>query len=133
VAINLIDARIPDNAGRQPIDKPVVKDAPAAYFSTLPLKAMLQALRGAKLPVEVSNSAGTFVCNAVFFGLMHALASRSGTRGGFVHVPFLPAQAGRHPGAPTLAETEAARALQLMLDTALRTRRDKRVGAGAEH
>lgn len=133
VAINVIDARIPDNVGHQPVDLPVVKNAPAAYFSTLPIKAMMQTLREAKLPAAVSNSAGTFVCNAVFFGLMHVLQSYPGTRGGFVHLPFLPQQARRHAGAPSLAEAEAARALRLMLDTALRTRRDKRVGAGTEY
>jgi pyroglutamyl-peptidase len=148
VAINVIDARIPDNSGRQPIDVAVVKHAPAAYFSTLPVKALLQALRAAKLPVEVSNSAGTFVCNAVFFGLMHALAApapperraparpqrygANGVRGGFVHVPFSPVQTGRHPGAPSLAEDDAVRALLLIIDTTLNTRRDKRISAGAE-
>jgi pyroglutamyl-peptidase len=144
VAINLIDARIPDNSGRKPIDVAVVKNAPAAYFSTLPIKALLQALREAQLPAEISNSAGTFVCNAVFFGLMHALAApasprRSPTpsaapraRGGFVHAPFLPAQAAHYPGAPSLAEDEVVRALHLIIDTALRTRRDRRISAGTE-
>jgi pyroglutamyl-peptidase len=71
VAINVDDARIPDNAGAQPVDEPVIAGAPAAYFSRLPIKAIVAALREAGLPASVSQSAGTFVCNHVFFGLMH--------------------------------------------------------------
>ena len=77
VAINIDDARIPDNAGKQPIDAPVVDKAPAAYFSTLPIKAMVRNLRDAGLPASVSNTAGTFVCNHVFYALMHRLARRA--------------------------------------------------------
>ncbi len=102
VAINVVDARIPDNAGAQPVDSPVVPGAPTAYFATLPLKAMLQALRDAGVPGEVSQSAGTFVCNHVFFALMHALATASpdSARAGFMHLPWLPEQAARRSGSP---------------------------------
>ncbi|WP_372699944.1 pyroglutamyl-peptidase I [Arthrobacter sp. JSM 101049] len=87
-ALNLVDARIPDNAGAQPVDVPVVPGGPAAYFTTLPVKRALAALRDAGVPVQVSHSAGTYVCNQVFYALMHALADDAGgTRGGFVHVP----------------------------------------------
>ncbi|MDB5897604.1 MAG: pyroglutamyl-peptidase, partial [Ramlibacter sp.] len=94
VAINVNDARIPDNAGAQPIDTPVVADAPAAYFTTLPIKAMLQALLAAGVRAEVSQTAGTFVCNQTFYGLMHLLAQPrwQGVRGGLIHVPWLPEQ-----------------------------------------
>jgi pyroglutamyl-peptidase len=101
VAINLIDARIPDNAGAQPIDAPVVRGGPAAHFSTLPLKAIAAALRARGVPAEVSQTAGTFVCNQVFYGLQHALA-RTRVRSGFVHVPSLPEQAAARPGEPSL-------------------------------
>ena len=92
VAINLCDARIADNDGAQPRDKPVIARAPAAYFSTLPVTAIVKALGRAGLSAELSLSAGAFVCNHVFFGLMHA-AAKSGRvmRAGFVHVPALPA------------------------------------------
>lgn len=133
VAINVDDARIPDNAGKQPIDKPIVRDGPAAYFSTLPIKAIRAALADAGLPAEVSQTAGTFVCNHVFYGLMHALAATPGARGGFVHIPFLPAQAARHTGAPSLAQEDVTRALRVMLATALATRTDRRIGGGATH
>jgi len=95
VAINLVDARIADNAGAQPRDEPVVRGGPAAYFGTLPAKAMVAAMRGAGAPAELSLSAGSFVCNELFYGLMHQLATSGpvGCRGGFMHLPLLPAQA----------------------------------------
>ena len=102
VAINVDDARIPDNAGVQPIDRPVVPGGPAAYFTRLPLKAMAAAARARGVPAGVSQTAGTFVCNHVFYGLLHSLR-RSRTAGGFMHVPVLPEQAAASPGCPTLA------------------------------
>lgn len=131
VAINLVDARIPDNAGAQPTDAPVVRAGPAAYFSTLPLKSTLQALAAAGIPAHISQTAGTYVCNQVFYALMHALRYRRHTRAGFVHVPWLPAQAKAHaqPGMP-LADT--VHALEAVVRTALVTRTDARVTGGAE-
>ena len=88
VAVNVIDARIPDNAGSQPVDEAVEPDGPTAYFSTLPIKRALARLGERKIPAIVSNSAGTYVCNAVFYALQHALAGTA-TCSGFVHVPAL--------------------------------------------
>jgi len=133
IAINVDDARIPDNADACPIDQPVVADGPAAYFSTLPIKAMLKALRDAGIPAEISQTAGTYVCNHVFYGLMHVLQSCPGTRGGFIHVPYSPAQAARHPGAPSLPVDVVTQALRIAVATALNTTGDLRLGAGAEH
>ncbi len=88
VAINVRDARIADNDGAQPVDIPVVSGAPAAYFATLPVRAIHAALTAAGLPVVVSNSAGTFVCNHAFYALMHFTATAGAKlRGGFLHVP----------------------------------------------
>ena len=101
VAINVDDARIPDNAGARPIDRPVVRGGPAALFSTLPVKAIVAALRARGVPAEVSQTAGTFVCNHVFYALQHALAGTR-VRSGFVHLPYLPEQAAAWPGAPGL-------------------------------
>ena len=129
VAINVNDARIPDNAAAQPVDTPVVAEGPAAYFTTLPIKAMLQALQAGGVAAEVSQTAGTFVCNHVFYGLMHELATRRGfkrTRGGFVHVPWLPEQ-----GQPSMATDELVRGLRLATSAALSTRDDIAKGAGA--
>ncbi|MBC3240900.1 pyroglutamyl-peptidase I [Pseudomonas lurida] len=91
VAININDARIPDNLGEQPIDTAVVAEGPAAYFTTLPIKAMVKAVRDAGIAASVSQTAGTFVCNQIFYLLQHALAG-SGVRSGFIHVPLLPEQ-----------------------------------------
>lgn len=132
VAINVIDARIADNHGKQPIDRPVRRGAPPAYFSTLPLKALLVALGRAGIPAEISNSAGTYVCNAAFYELMHALASRTSVRGGFVHLPYLPAQAVAHRGAPSMALETAVAGLELVIEVSLKTRRDMKFAAGVE-
>lgn len=132
VAINVIDARIADNAGAQPIDVPVTKRGPDACFTTLPIKAMLADLRAADIPAEISQTAGTFVCNQVFYALMRAIAGTP-TRGGFLHIPLLPEQAARHPGAPHIELDTIVAGLRIGIDTALRTRRDRRIGAGATH
>ena len=132
VAINVDDARIPDNAGAQPIDAAIIGDGPAAYFTDLPIKSMLAALREAGIPAEVSQTAGTYVCNHVFYGLMHALR-RQKVRGGFVHIPYSPEQAAHHPGAPALPIETVCEGLRIALRVALETGSDRRLAAGAEH
>ena len=97
IAINVMDARIPDNAGAQPIDVPVIVGGPASYFSTLPIKSLVAGLRAAGFPASVSQTAGTFVCNQVFYALQHTLAGQ-GVHSGFVHLPLLPEQAAHWPG-----------------------------------
>ncbi|MFG1640613.1 pyroglutamyl-peptidase I [Amycolatopsis sp. NPDC049252] len=135
VAINLVDARIPDNAGAQPVDVPVVADGPAAYFTTLPVKACVAAIRSAGVPASVSHTAGTYVCNQVFYGLMHLLATDfPGVRGGFVHVPFSPEQvAASGKAAPSLGVGRIADALEALADTASKVTEDIVVSAGVEH
>ncbi len=121
VAINLDDARIADNAGRQPLDRAVVAGAPDAYFATLPAKAMVAAIRAAGLEGSVSYSAGTFVCNHVFFGLRHLAETRHpAMRCGFVHVPWMPEQA--PADAPAMSSDAVARGLAAALAA---------IGAGA--
>ena len=98
IAINLDDASIPDNAGQQPVDVAVFQGGPAAYFSTLPVKRMVDAVRAAGIAADTSQTAGTFVCNHVFYHLMHMLVSMpNAPRAGFVHVPVLPQQQALHP------------------------------------
>jgi pyroglutamyl-peptidase len=129
VAINIDDARIADNACSQPVDTAVVAGGPDAYFSTLPIKAMLQALQRAGINAEVSQTAGTFVCNHVFYGLMHLLATRRGfkrSRGGFIHVPWLPEQ-----GQPCMPLDQLVRGLRLAVAAALANPRDIAKGAGS--
>lgn len=129
VAINVDDARIPDNRGARPVDRPVAPAGPAAYFSSLPIKAMLQALQRADVPAEVSQTAGTFVCNHVFYGLMHLLAMqprRRVVRAGFMHVPALP------PAPGGMALPQMVRGLRIALEVALMQSIDARgVAAGA--
>ncbi len=119
VAVNLIDARIADNAGERPRDLPVRADAPAAYFSTLPLKAMRNALRAAGHPAGLSLSAGAFVCNQVFFELQHQFAGR-GIPSGFIHLPALPEQAARaQPTVPSMGLAAQIDAIKLAVAVAL--------------
>jgi len=116
VAINLIDARIPDNAGAQPTDQPVLAGGPAAHFTGLPAKAIVARLQAAGLAAELSFSAGSFVCNQVFYGLMTDLADRPGTVGGFIHLPPLPEQAARHPAGRPMALDDQVHAIRLVAE-----------------
>jgi pyroglutamyl-peptidase len=131
VALNVDDARLPDNAGAQPIDMPVIRGGPVAYWSRLPVKAIVLALRERSIPAAVSQTAGTFVCNHVFYALMHALRWQRQLKGGFIHVPFLPEQATR--GEPSLPLATMVDGIALAVDVALRTRREVRAGGGATH
>ena len=134
VAINLIDARIPDNAGAQPIDAPVIVDAPAAYFTTLPVKAMLLTMQSAGVPAELSFSAGSYVCNAAFFALMHLLATRHPKlRGGFIHIPYLPRQAAAHPGAPSMELGTLSKGIGIAIEAALLEQHDLVAAGGTTH
>jgi pyroglutamyl-peptidase len=133
VAINRDDARRPDNAGACPIDAPIVARGPAAYFSTLPIKRLRRALQRAGIPAEVSNTAGTYVCNHVFYGLMHALRARRDVSAGFVHIPYSPAQAAAHPGAPSLATDVVTEALRLIVRTTLKHPDDLAIPFDATH
>lgn len=132
VAINLNDASIPDNQGNQPIDTAVVKNAPAAYFSTLPCKAMVQTMKKAGVPSSLSLSAGTYVCNHTMFGLLHFLAEHlPNCRGGFVHIPYLPEQGVKHRDVPTMALDTLVTGLNLALQVALETVEDLHISGGA--
>lgn len=125
VAINVQDARIPDNSGAQPIDEPVVADGPAAHFSSLPIKAAVAAVQAAGIPASVSQSAGTYTCNHVFYRLRHL-----GQHGGFVHVPFSTEQLdGRN--VVSLPQSQITEAVRIVVRTALDVSTDLKVGGGA--
>ncbi|MBC7414137.1 MAG: pyroglutamyl-peptidase I [Herminiimonas sp.] len=133
VAINIDDAPIPDNAGTQPVDRAIVTAGPAAYFSTLPIKAIVHAIRGGGIPASVSQTAGTFVCNHLFYALMDQLAqpgAPSGARGGFIHVPYLPRQAAAHPGQPSMALTDIIEALRIAIRISAAGEADLRTAEG---
>lgn len=131
-ALNVDDARIPDNAGEQPVDEPIAPGGPAAYFTTLPIKACLAALHAAGIPAVVSNSAGTFVCNHVFYGLMHMLSGHAGVSGGFVHIPYAPEQAVAKKDAPSMALDVVVAGLRVIVETSLKVHEDIKLAAGRE-
>lgn len=117
VAVNLRDAATPDNLGAQPSEEPVVPGGPAAYFAALPVKALAAAMGEAGCPAFVSNSAGTYVCNNVMYTLLDWIARRApATRGGFIHVPYLPAQAARKGAStPSMELERMTAALELVI------------------
>ncbi|MBD0420440.1 pyroglutamyl-peptidase I [Streptomyces sp. TRM S81-3] len=119
VAINVDDSPGLDNDGQQPVDEPIVPDGPAAYFSTLPIKRCAAAVQQAGIYSEISLTAGTFVCNHVFYGLMHLLATEDKQRrGGFIHVPHTPEMpAVSAYGVPSMAVDTAAEGLRIVLTT----------------
>ncbi|MDP1960824.1 MAG: pyroglutamyl-peptidase I [Reyranella sp.] len=131
VAINVQDARIRDNDGKQPIDRPVVKDGPAAHFSTLPIKACVAEMRKAGLPAAVSNTAGTFVCNHIFYALMDIAAGHPiPMRCGFLHIPYVPEQAARLGGAPSMALGDIVRGIEIILEVSASRSGDIRTAEG---
>lgn len=132
VAINLVDARIPDNLGDAPIDEPVAFGGPAAYFSTLPIKNALHAVREAGLPAAISQTAGTFVCNATFYLARHiAETGKAMPRVGFVHVPCLPDMPAARGGAPALRLDDMVMAGRSVLEACLEGNTDRRITGGA--
>lgn len=133
IAINVDDARLADNAGRQPIDVPIAADGPAAYFTNLPIKAMVAAIRERGVKAGVSQTAGTFVCNHVFYALMHHLRGQS-VKAGFIHVPFLPAQAAEYPEpTPSMAMDDIVAGLRAAVEVALAVETDVALAGGATH
>ena len=115
IAINVDDARIPDNISQQPIDEAIQLDGEAAYFSTLPIKRIVKAIREAGIPAEVSNSAGTFVCNHIMYqSLFAATKADKPFKAGFMHIPFIPEQTTDKPSLPL---EESTRALQIAIET----------------
>lgn len=130
VAINVDDAPIVDNDGQQPVDAAIALDGPAAYFASLPVKAIVGAMRERGLKASVSQAAGTFVCNHVFYGLMHHVRERA-VSGGFIHVPYLPEQA--PDGAPSMALSEIVEGLKAAVETAVRGESAQVEVEGATH
>lgn len=132
VAINVDDARIKDNEGNQPIDIKVVENGEAAYFSNLPIKAMTQAMVNAGIPASVSNSAGTFVCNHVMYGILHMIHTEyPHMRGGFIHVPYIPAQVTNKPNMPSMSQADITKGLALCIEAAATHKEDLHIAAGA--
>ena len=113
VAINQDDARIPDNQGNQPIDTPIRLDGQAAYFSTLPIKAMVQAIKEEGLPATVSNTAGTFVCNHLMYQALYLVDKKfPHMRAGFMHIPYMTEQVVNKPNTASMNLTDIVRGIQ---------------------
>ena len=115
IAINVDDARIPDNISQQPIDETIQLDGEAAYFTTLPIKRIVKAIREAGISAEVSNSAGTFVCNHIMYqALFAATKADKPFKAGFMHIPFIPEQTTDKPSLPL---EESTKAVQIAIET----------------
>ena len=130
VAINIDDARIPDNEGNQPIDEPIFPDGENAYFSTLPVKAMVEAIRKEGLPSSLSNSAGTYVCNHLMYGVLYYLDKRPGMKAGFIHVPYIPEQVKNKKDIPSLELSEIVRGLEAAITAIAINGTDKKLAYG---
>lgn len=136
VAINIDDGRIPDNDGKQPIDVPIRDDGPAAYFSSLPVKAMVTAMRESGIPAQVSNTAGTYVCNHIMYQILYLIDREfPGKRGGFIHVPYSPQQVAAQPPQPSMGIDDMTTALQAGLEAvvAYTGKPDEHTVGGAVH
>ena len=132
VAINMDDARIKDNEGNQPIDVTIYEDGEAAYFSNLPIKAMVQEMKDGGIPAAVSNTAGTFVCNHVMYGVLYMIDKKyPGVKGGFIHVPFIPAQTLDKPDKPAMNINDIAKGLELCIKAAVENSEDIKAVGGA--
>jgi pyroglutamyl-peptidase len=132
VAINVDDARIPDNAGLQPMDEAIASNGPPAYFATVPVKAMARAIRAAGVPAEVSNSAGTYVCNHVMYGVLHFIAaSVRNARAGFIHVPYDESQVLDKRDVPAMSIDSMTRGIVAAIEAAARTQVDIAAVEGA--
>ena len=134
VAINIDDARIPDNEGNQPIDIPIFADGEPAYFSNLPVKAMVEEIRKEGLPASLSNSAGTYVCNHLMYGVLYTLSKKfKEVKGGFIHVPFVPEQTVDKPDKPSMSLTDIVRGLEAAIKVAVENQTDINVTGGVEY
>ncbi|WNS41477.1 pyroglutamyl-peptidase I [Paenibacillus sp. MMS20-IR301] len=119
IAVNLMDASIADNEGYQPEDMPVLAGGPNAYFSSLPVKKIVQRIKEGGLPAFLSNSAGTYVCNNLMYGLLHHIEQNDpAVRGGFIHVPYIPEQVLDKPGKASMALDDIVRAIGIAVRAA---------------
>ncbi|SFP99565.1 pyroglutamyl-peptidase [Desemzia incerta] len=117
VAINVDDARIADNEGNQPIDAPIKEDGDAAYFTQLPVKAMVTAIKNAGIPGAVSNTAGTFVCNHIMYQVQYMIHTNfPKIKGGFIHVPYIPEQVVNKPGQPAMSLSDMTNGLTAAIE-----------------
>lgn len=135
VAINLAEARIPDNDGEQPFDTPLREDGDTAYFATLPVKAMVKRINASGIPALMSYTAGTYVCNSIMYNVLYLLDRRfPGVKGGFIHVPYATSQGvGKPNGTPTMEITTMAKAIEAAIEAAVSVEEDATDIMGETH
>lgn len=135
VAVNLMEARIPDNKNYQPVDEPVHEDGDTAYFAKLPVKAMVQNMKDHGIPARISYTAGTFVCNDVMYRLLYLIDKKyPHMKGGFIHVPYLPEQVLELPeGTPSMSAEMIAKSLEYGIEAAINTKEDLKTVMGETH
>ena len=134
VAINIDDARIPDNEGNQPLDSAIFEDGAPAYFTSLPVKAMVAAIREAGIPSSLSYTAGTYVCNHLMYGVLYHIAkSYPEMRGGFMHVPFLHEQIMNRPNTPSLSKEDIVRGIEAAVEAIVKNDEDASHVMGYTH
>lgn len=125
VAINIDDARIQDNEGNQPIDISIYEDGENAYFTNLPIKAMVKEMNDNGIPASVSNTAGTFVCNHVMYGILYLIDKKyPNMRGGFIHVPYVPSQVTTKPNMPSMSADDITKGLELSIKAVIENSSD---------
>lgn len=133
VAINVDDGRIPDNDGYQPVDSPVFEDGENAYFSTLPIKAIVEEVKKAGIPAAVSNTVGTYVCNHIMYSLLYYLNKNNlDIKGGFIHVPFIPEQVIEKKNTPYMELTRITKALEISIKAIRDYEKDLVISGGKE-
>lgn len=131
VGINVDDARIPDNEGNQPIDEKIFEDGENAYFAKLPIKAMVEAMKNKGIPAMVSNSAGTYVCNHLMYGLLYYIHKNNlNLQGGFVHIPFITEQVKDKANVPAMELEEIAKGLQFAIEAMADHQEDLKITGG---
>lgn len=131
VAINIDDFRIKDNEGNQPTDKIIQEDGKSAYFSNLPVKAMVKHMNDNQIPATLSNTAGTFVCNHVMYGILYMIDKKyPNIKGGFIHVPYIPSQVVTKPNMPSMSASDITKGLELCIKAAIENNEDVKVVGG---
>ena len=135
VGINLVEARIPDNDGEQPMDEPLQADGAPAYFATIPVKAIVKNVRDHGIPCHVSYTAGTYVCNWVMYNVLHMAATKyPNIRAGFIHVPFADEQVvGKPNGTPSASLETIAKALEYAIEATVNNKEDIKEAMGTTH
>jgi pyroglutamyl-peptidase len=132
VGINIDDARIPDNDKFQPIDEKIFKDGDNAYFASIPIKAIVQEMQKNGIPGSVSNTAGTYVCNHIMYGLLYLInKDYPGKVGGFIHVPYIPSQV-VSKSAASMSLDDIAKGLEIAVETSIKYRNDLKITGGKE-